>query len=420
MDQSLSSGVRRSLPKDLRKFLDPLIVRAVQSQIPAYLVGGCVRDLLMGSTPLDIDVVVEGMAAPLAKQLTRPYKAKLISHPQFLTHTLQFANGNHLDIATARTEVYAEPAMLPTVESASLQEDLYRRDFSINAIALSLNEGDFGHIWDPFGGVADLQQKKIRVLHSESFRDDPTRVFRAARFAGRFGYELDWRTREWLNESVALQQPAQLSGARLREELIPLLMEKDPRPAFRLLSQWGALSFLIPNLKWEKSHEVFFAHLIKNKPKGDPLFSRLLVLLHALSFPKALGSLGHLMFPQKLISQIEQALLLLGRLRDGALSLDDAKRAQTRPLPPEVMAFLNEALRIRTIFPKKPPLSDWQQFQDSTPCLSGRDIRDLGYKPGPTFTRIFDALRQARWEGKLRTREEEIRFLMDAFPLNGH
>ena len=284
---------------------------------------------------------------------------------------------------------------------------------------MSLNSSDFGHVWDPFAGVNDLTQGKIRVLHSESFKDDPTRIFRAARFAGRFGYELEWRTREWLLEALSGQYPARLSGARLREELVPLLMEKDPRPSFRLLSQWGALALLIPNLKWEKSHELLFGRFIKGKPVKDPLLLRLLILLHALPFPKAVGSLAHLMFPQKLIEQIERALHVLVRLRQGVLSLQDARRMEGRPLAPEVITFLNEAVRTRLMFPRKQPLQEWRRFQESAPRLSGRDIRDLGYKPGPLFTRIFDALRQARWEGKLRTREEEIRFLTQTFPLNG-
>ena len=419
MVHPLASGVRKTLPKELRKLLDPLIERARQAQLPVYLVGGGVRDLVLGRDSEDIDVVVEGPASSLAKSLASSYKAKLVTHPQFLTFTLSLPRERHLDIATARRETYAEPAALPMVEPASLQDDLYRRDFSINAIALSLNESDLGHLWDPFGGLIDLEQKKIRVLHSDSFEDDPTRIFRAARFAGRFSYDLDWRTREWLLESIDKQLPSRLSGARLREELIPLLMEKDPRPAFRLLSQWGALPYLIPNLKWEKSHDILFGHFLKSKTKGDQLTLRLLILLHALPFPKAVGSLGHLMFPQKLIEQIEQTLQLFVRLRQGQLTLQDAKRAKARPMTPEVSAFLSETLRIRSLFPRKQPQQEWQRFQDSAPCLSGQEVRDLGYKPGPLFTRIFDALRQARWEGKLRTREEEIRFLTDTFPLNG-
>lgn len=418
---SFAARARVALPKELKQFLQPLLEKAYAVQNPVYLIGGCVRDLLLGRPALDIDVVLEGSVAQVARASAKRYKAKLVNHPQFLTHTLLLRNGRHLDIATARTETYAEPASLPIVEPASLQEDLYRRDFSVNAIALSLNAQDFGHVWDPFGGVEDLQGKKIRVLHAQSFKDDPTRLFRAARFAGRFGYELEWRTREWLTEAIALQWPARLSGARLREELIPLLMESDPRPAFRLLSQWGALSFLIPNLKWEKSHDVFFGQIIRQPKNDDTLMLRLLVLVHALPFPKAVGSLGHLMFPQKMIEPIESALTLLSQMRDGTLSFKDLKKNAKRPLPPAVKAFIQKAVKIKALAPAKKVVEEWRRFENSAPCLTGQDVRDLGYKPGPVFSKMFDALRQARWEGKLRTREEEIRFLQNVFPLtNGH
>src|ERR1035438_7075125 len=141
----LAARVRQPLPKELKLFLQPLLAKTYEAQNPAYLIGGCVRDLLLARPSQDVDVVLEGSTLPVAHAAARIYKAKLVSHPQFMTHTLHMANGRHLDIATARTETYAEPAALPMVEPASLQEDLYRRDFSINAIALSLNESDLGH-----------------------------------------------------------------------------------------------------------------------------------------------------------------------------------------------------------------------------------------------------------------------------------
>jgi len=416
-----ASRASQAVPKELKQLLDPLLEKAYAMQCPVYLIGGCVRDLLLDRPSHDYDVVLEGIALPIARAAAKLYKAKLVSHPQFLTHTLHLKNGQHLDIATARTETYAEAAALPVVEPASLQEDLYRRDFSINAIALSLNRSDFGHVWDPFGGLEDLEGKKIRVLHAQSFKDDPTRLFRAARFAGRFGYELEWRTREWLTEAVAQQMPARLSGARLREELIPLLMEKDPRPAFRLLSQWGALAFLIPNLKWEKSHDTLFGQLIKQPAKESTLMLRLLVLLHTIPFAKAVGNLGHLMFPQKTIEQIEVVLSLLAQMKEGHLTLSEMQKTAKHPLSPELKTFIGKAVKMKSLAPKPEVLQDWQRFHDSAPCLSGRDVKDLGYKPGPVFTKIFEALRQARWEGKLRTREEEIRFIQHTFPMtNGH
>jgi hypothetical protein len=123
------------------------------------------------------------------------------------------------------------------------------------------------------------------------------------------------------------------------------------------------------------------------------------------------------MFPQKMIEQIELALTLVAQMRDGTLSLQEMQKSSKKPLAPEVKSFIAKAVKLKTLAPKKELLADWQRFQDSAPCLTGRDVRDLGYKPGPIFTKIFDALRQARWEGKLRTREEEIRFLQNTFPL---
>ena len=148
---------------------------------------------------------------------------------------------------------------------------------------------------------------------------------------------------------------------------------------------------------------------------------RLLVLLHAIPFAKAVGSLGHLMFPQKTIDQIDTALTLVARMKDGTLSPKDLQVFSRRPLPSTVKSFIGKAVKMKALAPRKEAVDDWQRFHDSAPCLTGRDVRDLGYKPGPVYTKIFDALRQARWEGKLRTREEEIRFLQNTFPItNGH
>src|SRR5262249_9423539 len=152
-------------------------------------------------------------------------------------------------------------------------------------------------------------------------------------------------TRDWLNEAIGLQLPARLSGARLREELIPLLLERDPRPAFKLLSQWGALSFLVPNLKWEKCHETFFGQIARQKPHENTLLLRLLILLQTVPYPKAVGSLGHLMFPQKTIDQIEQALMLIAQTKDGSLSFADMQKAAKKPLPPEIKTFINKAAK---------------------------------------------------------------------------
>jgi len=414
---SLSSGARLNLSKDLQKFLQPAIRKARDLELSLYFVGGGVRDLLLKKPALDIDLVVEGPAEPLAKSLAKVYRAKLVSHSAFLTHTLQFTDGRHLDIATARMESYPEPAILPIVEPASLQEDLYRRDFSINSIAVSLNEPDFGHLWDAYSGIEDLEAGRIRALHADSFRDDPTRIFRAARFAGRFGYSLDWRTREWLLSSISKNRLSLLSGARLREELIPLLNEADPRASFSLLNEWGALPFIFSGLRWEKAHDVLFKQFLKAGKGQNLLLLKLLALTHALPVTKAVGGLSHMMFPQKLIAQIEATLNVFSALRDGSLS--PKMMSQTvKNLGPEGRTFVEKALKSKALATKKSAADSWARLETSEPCLSGEDITRLGYKPGPIFGRILNALRQARWEGKLRTREEEVRFIKEMFPLH--
>jgi tRNA nucleotidyltransferase (CCA-adding enzyme) len=416
MEPRIIKKMRYTLPRDLRKLLEPIRLLSEKAHLPVFLVGGCVRDIVLGRPPLDVDIVVEGDTAVLARQAARFCKAELVSHPQFLTHTLLLAGGRHVDIARARREFYPEPAVLPTVEPASLQDDLMRRDFSINAMAMSLNQDDFCHLWDPFNGLTDLRNKKIRILHSESFRDDPTRIFRAARFAGRFDYMLDWRTRECLVNAVIQQTPDRLSGARLREELLQILMEEDPRHAFRLLDEWGTLLFLVPHLKWSKSHELLFARLLRARLKGDSVALRLMGLLHSLPVPNATGCMGHLMFPQRTIESVGQALMILHKLRENHLTVEDVKKLDEKKLSTEGRFFVEQAIRMPSLFFRKKAAEAWKHLQESNPCLSGEELRKLGYKPGPLFSRILDALRRARWEGKLRTREEEIRFVCSVFP----
>lgn len=416
VETSLSTGAKVPLPKALKSFLDPLILKAYQMEIPVYLVGGLVRDLLLKRPSHDVDVVMEGPSDRLAKAAAKLYGAKLIAHPQFLTFTLSLKNGRHLDIATARTETYLEPATLPVVEPASLQDDLYRRDFSINAMAISLNPNDFGHLWDPFGGLEDLRAGKIRVLHADSFKDDPTRIYRAARFAGRFGFELDWRTREWMQECIAQQIPSKVSGARLREELVPILMEHHPSACLDALHQWTALADLVPAVHWDKPLHRLMTVLAKDHPAGKPtaLPVRLMALLYSVPVSKAMGLMANMMFPQSLIQEVEAGIGLLSDLREGKLS--PSRKPPRQGLSTAVTAFVAKAAKHRCSSAGTAKQQDpWSRYQDCAPCLSGQDLRDLGFTPGPVFTKIFESIREARWEGKLRTREEEIRFVKSRF-----
>jgi len=192
---------------------------AAELGMRAYLVGGPVRDLLLGLPAPDLDVAVEGSAHKLAEVLARRLAGRVHKATDFMTATVVFRDGTDLDIARTRRETYPEPGALPQVEPAGLDEDLTRRDFTVNAMAVALAPERFGRLIDPLGGLADLNARRVRVLHDGSFEDDPTRMLRALRFMLRLDFELEAHTRALLGRAVAERRLAVLSGARLRNEL---------------------------------------------------------------------------------------------------------------------------------------------------------------------------------------------------------
>src|SRR3989454_9719657 len=216
----------------------------------AYLVGGLVRDLLLGQTNLDVDIAVEGDAMTFARRLADRYGAGLKVFEKFGTALVVFPDGFKLDVATARCESYAHPTALPTVKPSSTKDDLYRRDFTINALAIRLNVSRFGELVDFYGGLRDLEAKTIRVLHARSFVDDPTRVFRAIRFEQRFGFRIEKHTLNLLKEAAASDLVHRLSGPRLRNEVMRLLSEQAPIRTIRRMAEFDLLRFLHTGLAW--------------------------------------------------------------------------------------------------------------------------------------------------------------------------
>ncbi|MDP3595844.1 MAG: polya polymerase, partial [Nitrospirota bacterium] len=215
-----------------------------------YVVGGVVRDLLLGHVTLDLDLTVEGDGVGFARLVADRYRAGLVAFERFATARLVFSDGLKMDIATTRRESYALPGILPTVQSASIEEDLYRRDFTINAIAVQLNPGQFGRLLDVYGGQRDLRARTIRVLHAGSFQDDPTRIFRAIRFEQRLKFRLERATIRLLAEAASKNLIQQLSGPRLQNEILLLLAERDPVRVMARLSQLTLLRFLHRRLSY--------------------------------------------------------------------------------------------------------------------------------------------------------------------------
>jgi len=228
------------VPKPIEPWLRRLGRLAEAQGLETYAVGGCVRDWLLGAARVtDLDVCMVGDGIAFAKAAARRLGASVVVHEPFGTATLERRPaGLRIDVAGCRKETYAKPAAYPTVSPGTLREDLFRRDFTINAMAMAIGPQAFGRLVDAFGGRRDLQAKRLRVLHAKSFVDDPSRILRAARFAARDGLLLEPQTARWLRQALAAGLIARLNRGRIRKELRRMLEEPDPVACLAQLGRW--------------------------------------------------------------------------------------------------------------------------------------------------------------------------------------
>lgn len=206
-------------------------------KVPVYIVGGPVRDKLLGIANFDLDFVVEGSGIRFAEVLNKTLKGRLVTYKAFGTATI-FLKDRRIDIVTARKESYKKPAAYPDVEPGTIKDDLFRRDFTINAMAISLNKKGFGRLKDFYGGQEDLKKRIIRVMHDKSFMDDPTRIFRAVRFSVRFGFKIEPHTKRLIKEAIADGLLGEVNKGRIKKEIELFLKEKNPK---RCLEVFGKL-----------------------------------------------------------------------------------------------------------------------------------------------------------------------------------
>ena len=245
--------LKNRLSAPLLSLLEKVELLADQQEVPAFLVGGFVRDLLMDIPNFDLDFMIEGDGIAFGKALAKELSGEWTIHERFgtvsikLPKSLNLPQMHHLDVATARTEYYEYPTALPTVERSSIKKDLYRRDFTINALAIRINRTP-GELLDYFGGRRDMKDKVIRVLHSLSFVEDPTRVFRAIRFEQRFGFRISKETEQFIQQAKTMELFQRLSTSRLGNELIHMLEEPDPIKGIRRLEEFRLLPFIHPKL----------------------------------------------------------------------------------------------------------------------------------------------------------------------------
>ena len=406
------------LPERIFLLLQQTGALADRLDISIYVVGGFVRDLLLDRRNLDVDLVVEGDGLAFARALADELGARVKVHERFGTAVVLLPDGFKLDVATARTEYYEYPTALPTVEQSSIKKDLYRRDFTINTLAVRLNGRVFGELIDFYGGQRDLKEGIIRVLHSLSLIEDPTRVFRAIRFEHRFGFSLGKETLALIKGAVKMELFHRLSGHRLIEELRLLFSERRPRAAVARLAELGLLRFIHPKLTWSGRLDQllqgveeamdWYKLLFLDRPM-DPWLPYLMALMEVLPDRAVVETLKRFPF-----SETESERLRAARFRIRPAVRLLSKRPAPRPADTfralagwedEPLVYLMGMSKSESI--KRQVSAFLTIYRQVRPSLTGEDLKAMGLKPGPQYKRILSQLVDGRLNGDITSDAEE-------------
>ena len=410
---NLASQIERYLPGDILELLQDIAGEAGRSGQGIYLVGGIVRDLLRGYPNFDLDLVTEGDAPELAARIARITGAKLVVHPRFGTAKIKSGKFG-IDIATARSETYARPGALPAVMPGSIEKDLFRRDFSINAMAISLAAKGYGELLDPYHGKDDLDRRLIRILHPASFSDDATRILRAVRYEQRLGFELETETSRRLKQAIPLLDT--ISGDRIRHELELIFREEEPERALRRLGELGALQRLSPSLKGNDWLADKLAIARRSSKSGELPALYFCLLVYPLDEKEVSQFVKRLNMPARLTKTVEDTI----RLKLCLPRLD-----KPRLKPSLVYQFLHEyhplAVKANAIAGDNAATRQYLELFLSRlryikPRLNGEELQRLGIPEGAELGRILRILHQARLDGEVSTRDDEEKLALKLKP----
>jgi tRNA nucleotidyltransferase (CCA-adding enzyme) len=423
-----AARVERALAEPVLALVHRISRIAHHMDFVPYFVGGLVRDLLLGQPIVDIDMVVEGDAVALANRLASELGGRVIAHRRFGTakwilaavvwaKVVDFVSSQDvlppsIDFVTARTEFYTYPTALPQVAQSSIKQDLHRRDFTINTLAIRLDPDHWGELLDFYGGEADLEQGVIRVLHSLSFIDDPTRILRAARLESRLGFHLDPRSEQLIEGALPLLK--RVSGDRIRHELELIFREDEPERALCRLDELDALSHVHPGLQcdhWLKARYRALRERLDPEiwefKSDDMLFVHLALLAYRLE-EEGLQALSKRL---KVKRDHGEDLLLVRDLRQrlpelAGLSRPSATYRLLQPYPARVLAVNWIASERETV---QGALFSYQvAWRLVEPEITGDDLKAMGLDPGPLFGQLLSMLRDARLDGEVSSRQEEM------------
>jgi tRNA nucleotidyltransferase (CCA-adding enzyme) len=376
-----------------------------------YLVGGAVRDVLMGEPNFDVDIAVEGDGIALGAALARALGGRVVPHEKFGTAIVLYGEGGRIDVATSRTEFYDYPGALPTVEQASIRQDLYRRDFTINAMAVSLKGEDFGRLVDYFGGHRDLADGVVRVLHNLSFIDDPTRIFRAIRYETRYGFHMDGHTLSLARACVEMELVGELSSSRLRDELQALLSEERVAASVRRMAELGIDRAIHPHLAADEETVRLLEELdelrARYAPEAPAWRVRLVALVRRLGPTEVLDWAERLKLRRRDAERIADAVAVAPRVRELAGSTKEpaALWARVAPHDPDgaLLALAGSKGRAR-----KRLIRYFEELRAVRLEISGGDLAELGLGESPRVGAVLDELLRRKLNGELDGRSAEI------------
>lgn len=403
-----------SLPKKIIDLLKQLGQYGDEINLPVYIVGGFVRDLLMGNPNYDMDVVVERDGLAFANYAAEKLNAKLVKHEKFLTASMFIKDGFRIDVATARTEYYEAPTELPQVEVSTIKKDLYRRDFTINAMAIKLNSNNFGMLIDFFGAKKDLEDKLIRCLHTLSFIEDPTRILRAVRFETRFGFKIELHTTQLMLQAVQQGYLEKVTGQRLRQEFEKILEEKNPTAALKRLSDFEILKHMFPGVFYTTSMEEKLKSLFNFLNWAEEFFGKvnrfycvMFVFLEyhgdtVLDQIKERYGLSTAFIDE--LKMVRRMIVPLSKIVSMRLNFSDIYKV-TQGFSPEAYCYLASYLDL----PSQDYLKQYLKKAKETKLRINGDflIKNFGLKPGRIVGDVLERVYCAKLDGLITDDQQE-------------
>jgi tRNA nucleotidyltransferase (CCA-adding enzyme) len=417
--------MQERLSKRFQNILKDIGSIAEELSYNTYLVGGFVRDLLLNRKNEDIDIVVEGDGILFARKYAKKAHARIHAHEKFGTAVVIFPDGFKIDVATARTEHYASPAAMPTVEKSSIKLDLYRRDFTINTLVIHLNGDRFGTLVDFFGAYQDVKEKVVRVLHNLSLVEDPSRVFRAIRFEQRFGFHIGKLTDHLIKNAVKMDFVKQLGGRRVFTEIRLILQEDDPLPAVKRLHEYGILKMMHENVQCNNEMIRRFGEIKKVLAWHELLFIDESYVKWAVYFMALINDVQPAII-QNVCNELDissQYKEMFCKERNNALrllrSLESSKETiKNSELYYSIKFFKTEILLYMMASAKKKNvirmLSNYHsRLKRLKTHITGKDLKNLDVPPGPMYSKILAHVLNARLDNIIETKEDEIAFVKE-------